>query len=67
MSQVHKANQHSKRENNLGLNRRWKRVHTEIRLRGTAPNRATRREPIQAAYAANIAAIQAAAAQPTQE
>lgn len=69
--QVHKANRHSKRANNLGLNRRWKRLHTVLRLRGTAKNRFERREPKQLAYAANIAAIQAAAlevaAQPTQE
>lgn len=71
--QVHKANRHSKRASNLGLNRRWKRLHTEIRLRGTTKNRFDRREPKRLAYAlALVAAAKAAqaaalAAQPTQE
>lgn len=73
--QVHKASQHSKRINNLGLNRRWKRLHTEMRLRVTVKNRFERREPKRLAYAvALVAAAEAAqaaaleiAAPPTQE
>jgi hypothetical protein len=59
---VHKATKHSKRTNNLGLNRRWKRLHTEIRLRGTTKNRFERREPKRLAYAMALAATAEAAA-----
>jgi hypothetical protein len=51
-----KAHRHSKRASNLGLNRRWKRLHTAIRLRGKVKNRAERRahkrEAVEAAQAA---------------
>lgn len=53
-----KAHRHSKRANNLGLNRRWKRLHTAIRLRGQVKNRAERRGPKREAFAATQAAAQ---------
>lgn len=68
MSQVHKANRHSKRANNQTMNRRYKRV---LAAHLAPANRVDRRLPKRLIYAANIAAIQAAAlevaAQPTQE
>jgi hypothetical protein len=62
--QVHKRNKHSKRMGNMPVNRRWKRAMVPGQ-----PNRAARREPLRAAYAANIAALEVAAevAPPTQE
>lgn len=62
LSQVHKSNRHSKRANNLGANRAWKR--REQAAASAFFNRRNIREPKQAAHAANIAAIQSAA-QPT--
>jgi hypothetical protein len=59
-----KRSRHSNRANNLGLNRRWKRMHTALRLRGTVKNRAERRAPKRAAWAdaqAQAAALAAAA------
>jgi hypothetical protein len=62
-----KAHRHSKRANNLGLNRRWKRRHTAIRLRGTVKNRFERRELKREAIAkAAEAALLAAAAEAAQ-
>lgn len=58
MSQVHKANQHSGRASNLLMNRRYKRL---LAAHVAPANRADRRLPKRLIYAANIAAIQAAA------
>lgn len=64
MSQVHKANRHSKRASNVSVNRFYKRV---LAAHLAPANRADRRLPKRLIHAANIAAMQAAAAQPTQE
>jgi len=53
MTQVHKANQHSKRAGNLWRNRAHKRaLHVHVQ----GPNRADRRLPLRLAHAADVAA-----------